>query len=936
MLRIKALKLTDIRTFQSQSVKFSDGINIVYGENGAGKTTLLQAVLGSLLGFRHVTRTGTQIQDLIRDGKTQGKVQLHFTIGDKEYRVITTLKSKKQEIKLQRRNSQNLWEDLAGPKVTEFEREMENLLGISIDVLNRVIYCPQNELTNIISTKAEDRKKVFERLLGINKYRIAETLANELIRHGTYEVEKLEQRIDRDKELLEELPKIQQELESCLKEAQSIGEKINQLEAEAKTIEIAYTKMVKKKEQHNQLIGKISEIEKSMDILKQELMEKQQNLEKKQELLALSIADLERIEEIMQETEMKIQELETSASEKNTQQGVLSEKISTMQETKEKLLEAQEEIRKLRSEIERIAPFMKELSETEIKKLEKEKLAEALKLREVLDDLKSQISRNEARKELLLASINELSKKIQLLEGDVEEIKQQLGERTEWNLELFDDESLRLETLIIQNQEKLSDVNSEIAIAKEKVREILKKRQEDLERIRLLKTEEEPICPVCKKQLTIEERDRLLEKYQYEVREGEQEEKNLQNKIEQLHRIEGTTQKTISELKKQKEELDLDKKSREKLEELIRELTRLRSEQQNLIRELNHLSLETLRQQQETYEKALTKCEASLEVLKEVDEKRKEMERYVEQALSLKSKLEDFEKPLEEQLQQVEKELDFIRREKKRYKEREKELAAVKRALTEIDVLKQRILAKEKEYLEQLEELQKLDFNNKKFEEIEDAQKITRDRLKEAQKDLEFLTKNKVPELKIQERKLKDLSEELKQIQAKKNEYERLLRVLETSKLVFKQFPEYIAEIRLNNAQKRANQIIRRFFEDRDIDGLQITHKKYEIKAIRSGKPESVERLSGGEQAVLALSLRIALMEEMGQLGLMLLDEPTAALDQTRIEEFVSFLEESRIFQQLILVTHREEFLQSADNPIQIRRRFDSSTISTWESIEET
>jgi DNA replication and repair protein RecF len=61
---IKKMIVTDFRNFESQSLQFSDGINIFFGVNGAGKTSVLEALNFALTGRSFRT---SNIKNAIRE-----------------------------------------------------------------------------------------------------------------------------------------------------------------------------------------------------------------------------------------------------------------------------------------------------------------------------------------------------------------------------------------------------------------------------------------------------------------------------------------------------------------------------------------------------------------------------------------------------------------------------------------------------------------------------------------------------------------------------------------------------------------------------------------------------------------------------------------------------------------------------------------------------
>ncbi len=557
------------------------------------------------------------------------------------------------------------------------------------------------------------------------------------------------------------------------------------------------------------------------------------------------------------------------------------------------------------------------------------------KVRKELNDLKSQISYFQAQQGLLKKKITELNKEISFLEKETKKQKEKLENMSEWKVERFASEIVSTEQQLKDKQQELDETRSRIATTKTRIENFKAVVSDIEERINLLQIEKKPICPVCKKQLTNEERDRLLEEYRTQIVTMYEKEKSSQEDLTHLKSLEAVLQKDITLLEEQIKQLQEKKIIKEKLDDLLILLKSHFMELENLEKEISRLGLKQLLQKQKSYEDALCEHETNLESINEAERKMAELLAYQNQIQLLTSKLDKFKEPIQEKLAKIETELNSILKKKEQYKERIRNLQTVKELLQQIAKIERSRREQEKQLQTLKEELQKLDFNEEDLETVRVRQKETSGRLERERKSLEDLEQERLVLLRDKKEELERLEKELKLNLLEKQDYKRFLALLEVSRAIFKEFPEHIAEIRLSNAQERANHIVRRFFEDRNIDGLQITQEKYEIKAIRAGKPESVERLSGGEQAVLAFSMRISLMEELGQVGLMLLDEPTSALDQSRIEEFVSFLEESRIFQQLILVTHRDEFLQSADNPIHIKRQFDLSKITAWDTSDE-
>jgi len=83
-------------------------------------------------------------------------------------------------------------------------------------------------------------------------------------------------------------------------------------------------------------------------------------------------------------------------------------------------------------------------------------------------------------------------------------------------------------------------------------------------------------------------------------------------------------------------------------------------------------------------------------------------------------------------------------------------------------------------------------------------------------------------------------------------------------------------------------------------------------------------RVGGGHQTILALAVRLALLETLGFRSLLILDEPTYGVDSENLPQLASQLgEASRQLSQMILVTHHDICQEEASNIIEVTVRED-------------
>jgi exonuclease SbcC len=84
--------------------------------------------------------------------------------------------------------------------------------------------------------------------------------------------------------------------------------------------------------------------------------------------------------------------------------------------------------------------------------------------------------------------------------------------------------------------------------------------------------------------------------------------------------------------------------------------------------------------------------------------------------------------------------------------------------------------------------------------------------------------------------------------------------------------------------------------------------KDFEILVRQSGQERVFRQLSGGEQMAAALAVRMALQQLLGRTGLLILDEPTANMDEARRAHLAQQIEALKGYKQVILVSHSDEF----------------------------
>src|SRR2546423_446152 len=94
--------------------------------------------------------------------------------------------------------------------------------------------------------------------------------------------------------------------------------------------------------------------------------------------------------------------------------------------------------------------------------------------------------------------------------------------------------------------------------------------------------------------------------------------------------------------------------------------------------------------------------------------------------------------------------------------------------------------------------------------------------------------------------------------------------------------------------------------------------KDYDIMLEEGGHERSFINLSGGEQMVAALSMRLALLKQLSDIRVAFFDEPTINMDAERRERLAQQIGQVRDFDQLFVISHDDTFEQTVEHVVPV------------------
>lgn len=315
-MRLKSFSAHGFKSFADKvNIEFEPGITAIVGPNGSGKSNISDAIRW-VLGEQSVKYLrGTKMEDVIFAGSSgrrpMGMAEVDLVFDNTDHCLPVDF----EEVSLQRRVYRSGDSEYS---INQKNCRLKDVVALLADTgLGRgsLSIIGQNKIDEILNSRPEDRRAIFEEAAGIAKYRLRK---KEALR-----------KLDDTAANLLRIHDIQSEIENQLIPLEAAAEKARQYkEISVRLRQVKVTR----------ILGQLASLEKEQE----QLTEKLQDLEKQlQELAALSAAlgtQEKELEQQLQdrETAYNAYQEKTLAQEKETagyrsQQAVLGERIQQSQ-----------------------------------------------------------------------------------------------------------------------------------------------------------------------------------------------------------------------------------------------------------------------------------------------------------------------------------------------------------------------------------------------------------------------------------------------------------------------------------------------------------------------------------------------------------------------------------------------------------------------------
>ncbi len=671
---IRKVHLENIRSHENTSIELSTGINVIMGNTGSGKSSILMGIEYALFG----KTSDNDNKILLRRNSSSGLVTLEFEENGKTITISRGLKRIKDSVRNDDNqnyikvnnapvNLLNRNEDLTSYIEKTIKMESEN----PIKTFEALTYIKQDELKTLILNESNEKQKLIDSILQLNKYQDTYDYMRELLKI-------IETKIEEGNKFLSML---------------NVQENVVKLESE-----IEETKSEIEKEE-NLVKEKIVEIN--------DLKEKYNAEEKRNTELMIKKIKYQELSAKINEINNRISQIEKTIERINNENEMLSKKeIRTPEKSLEELTNLEKEFKnKLKELTDSIIT-----TKTRISALEKEK---QMKQNEI-ESLQKELTMYNKEMELINARINEIEKTlenptlvyIEEINGRVAEIKEIIKELEEEKEEAIKtgicpicgnkadpnhltreyDERINNMKSLIENYSKIKEDRRALEMELQKLKTKAESEQKNINE------NEERI-----KQINIKEIEEELEKKSKDLSEFEKNEKEINEILEKINadinahlenekilREIDANRKTIEELSKEKtlaiEEMGKIKEEVEALafnqseldnsNALLSQLRELEKQKENEFTaitkelEMKKLQLKKLEEekedylqkmkQKEEYEERIRKLSDLYQLLNNLREDIRGIREYVRQKF-----LKDFSQYFKEKFDELRKDRDY-------------------------------------------------------------------------------------------------------------------------------------------------------------------------------------------------------------------------------------------------------------------------------------
>ena len=419
VVQLRRLEAYGFKSFADRlEIEFDKGITAIVGPNGSGKSNITDAVRW-VLGEQNVrSLRGTRAEDIIFTGsatrRALGVAEVSLTFDNSDGQLSLDFKEIVITRRLFRSGESEFYINKAKCRLKDIY-ELFADTGLGRDAISVI---SQNKIDEVLNSRPEERRLLFEETAGITKYRNRK-------KESLRKLADTEQNLLRVQDILSEienqLEPLQQQAEKTTRHQQlsaqykdcRLSQNLYRYEAGKKIVEESQARLQKLRDEELLQLTKVQRLEADKQQLDKDLLEIEQQLQKYME-------ENHRLEQVMEKNDREIALLEERCNQSGRMQQSLEIDAADLLKYRTVLQKEYAEAEQRQQEqVQR-----KAVLETELQK----KLALEKELEEKIQRQTSLLAELRRKSEVEMAAHNELKKEAALLERDIEETQRRVTE----------------------------------------------------------------------------------------------------------------------------------------------------------------------------------------------------------------------------------------------------------------------------------------------------------------------------------------------------------------------------------------------------------------------------------------------------------------------------------------------------------------------------
>ena len=280
----------DLRNFMcyrgSENMVDFTGVHLacLTGNNGQGKSALLDAITWALWG-----KARSSSDALISYGESEMAVRLDFDLSGSFYRVIRQRSSAGRGsslLELQGQTKNGLFASLSESTIRHTQRRINKLLRLDYDTFVNSAFLLQGRADEFTTKRPTDRKQILADILGLAQYDEYAKRAKKRAKEAEIRRAKSEAELSRIKQIVEQIPKFQEEVVNAEAEARIIGQQVREAMEQLQTLFDERRELDRKAEALTQAERRAKDVRKKIAKVTSQLTQHQNKLRYFETLLA--------------------------------------------------------------------------------------------------------------------------------------------------------------------------------------------------------------------------------------------------------------------------------------------------------------------------------------------------------------------------------------------------------------------------------------------------------------------------------------------------------------------------------------------------------------------------------------------------------------------------------------------------------------------------